>query len=76
MRVWKRQQWKIGPEERAVGPQVARTTCGPCQRKGGEDDWMRNRPEYESDASRPITIAVDWRLVMALVILILALLMK
>ena len=28
----------IGPEDRVVGPQAAGTTCGPCSRKGGEDN--------------------------------------
>ena len=62
---------EIGPEDWAVGSQAARTTCGPCQRKGGEDmdeksSWMRVA----------ITIAIDWRFVTALVILVLALLFR
>jgi hypothetical protein len=45
LRVGKRQR-KIGPEERAVGPQAVAATCGPCSREGGEDmdeksSWMR-----------------------------------
>ena len=75
MRVWDGRQWKIGSEERAVGPQAATTTCGPCQRKGGEDDWMRNRP-ITSLTRVADTIAIDWRFVTALVILVLALLMR
>ena len=63
---------EIGPEDWAVGPQAALTTCGPCQRKGGEGEldkrssWMRVA----------ITIAIDWRFVTALVILTLALLAR
>jgi hypothetical protein len=62
---------KISPEDRAVGPQVAATTCGPCSRKGGE-----GMDEKSSWTRLAVTIAIDWRFVLAVVFLVLALLLR
>jgi hypothetical protein len=77
-------QRKIGSEERAIGPSTQTTkTCrpGPAQAacndlravltQGGEgmdekSSWMRFA----------VTIAIDWRFVLAVVFLVLALLLK
>ena len=63
---------KIGPEDWVVGPQAVEATCGPCQRKGGEDEM----DEKSSWMRVAITIAIDWRFVVAVVLLVLALLTK
>jgi hypothetical protein len=62
---------EISPEDRAVGPQAADNDLRAVLTHGGEDmdeksSWMR----------LAITIAIDWRLVLAVVFLVLALLMK
>jgi hypothetical protein len=62
---------EIGPEDRTDGTQAATTACVSFLRKGGEDvdeksSWMRV----------VITVAIDWRFVMALVLLVLTLLLK
>jgi hypothetical protein len=62
---------KISPEDRAVGPQAAENDLRAVLTQGGEDmgeksSWMRV----------VITIAIDWRFIMALAILVLALLTK
>jgi hypothetical protein len=75
---------EIGPEDGADGSQAATTTCGPFNYRGprgqvfvrgvvtgGEDmdeksSWMRVA----------ITIAIDWRFITALVVLVLAPLLK
>lgn len=61
----------IGSEHWANGSQIATTTCGPFQCKevrpvDEKSSWMRVL----------ITVAVDWRFVMALVFLALLLLLK
>jgi hypothetical protein len=68
--VWKRRR-KIGPEDRVVGPQAAKNDLRAVLTQGGEgmdekSSWMRFA----------ITIAIDWRFVLAIVFLVLALLLK
>src|SRR5581483_11644362 len=58
----------IGPEHRADGTQAAATTCVAVNAKevramGGKTSWTRVA----------ISVAIDWRFVLALVILVLAL---
>jgi hypothetical protein len=70
LRVWKRRR-KISPEDRAVGPQAADNDLRAVLTQGGEDmgeksSWMR----------LAVTIAIDWRFVLAIVFLVLALLIK
>jgi hypothetical protein len=85
LRVWERQQWKIGPEDRAVGPQVAPTTCGPCQHRGPRGQVFvrgvviggEGELDKRSSCMRvAITIAIDWRFVTALANLTVALLAR
>lgn len=62
---------KIGPEDRIDGSQAAYNGLRVVRMKGGEDvdeksSWMRV----------VITVAIDWRFVLALVILVLTLLLK
>jgi hypothetical protein len=62
---------EIGSEDRANGSQIAATTCGPFR-------WKEVRPvdERSSWMQVLITVAVDWRFVIALVALALLLLLK
>ena len=74
---------EISPEDWAVGPQAVAATCGPCCRGprgqvlvrgvviGGED-----MDEKSSWLRVAIMIAIDWRFIAALVVLVLALLLK
>jgi hypothetical protein len=62
---------EIGPEDRTDGSQAAHNGLRVVPMRGGEDvdeksSWMRV----------VITIAIDWRFVLALVILVLTLLLK
>jgi hypothetical protein len=62
---------EISLEDRAVGPQAAENDLRAVLTQGGEDmdeksSWMR----------LAITIAIDWRFVLAVVLLVLALLTK
>jgi hypothetical protein len=62
---------EIGPEDWAVGPQAALNDLRAVPTQGGED--MDERSSWMRVA---ITIAIDWRFVTALAILVLALLLK
>jgi hypothetical protein len=64
-------QRKIGPEEWTIGPQAVIATCGPFLAKE-----VRTMDERSSWMRVAISIAIDWRFVMALVVFVLVLLLK
>lgn len=81
--MWGKRRQSIGPEDRTVGPQAAERTCGPCHTGVPADrsssvgwSWeVRTVDEKSSWTRVAISIAIDWRFVTALVVLVLALLL-